>query len=125
MCSERLYSRIDLKDVFILHMPRTYTTSVTTPLPSQHTHGSRDASLRSNPPDGTFFDPEPSESSRRRLAFDARKRRSPMLFCVGSAEAVVEHEKHARSRVDRLSHSSSRGKLELWRFRNASRSGVK
>ena len=113
MCSERTYSRIDLKYIFISHMPRTYASSVTTPLPSQHTHGPREPFRRSTPRDGLFFDPEPSESSRSRLAFDARKRRSPMLFCVGSADAVVEHEKHARALVDRLSHSSSRGKLEL------------
>ena len=32
---------------------------------------------------------------------------------VDDVDAVIEHEKHARALVDRLSHSSSRGELEL------------
>ena len=113
MCSERMYIQIDAKTIFNFAMRCWSPASGTTPLTSQLTHAPRDPFRRSTPPDGMFFDPEPSESSRSRLAFDARKRRSPMLLCVGLADAVVEHEKHARALVDRLSHSSSRGKLEL------------
>ena len=125
MCSERMYIQIDAKTIFNFAMRCWSPASGTTPLTSQLTHAPRDPFRRSTPRDGLFFDPEPRDSSQSCLAFDARKHRSSMLFCVGSADAVIEHEKHARARVDDRTHSSPGGKLEQWYGWSTSRSGVK